>query len=273
MTKNTQERIISAFVLVGIFVGCFLYGRISFFFLAFSVGALAVHEIELNFFNQKQGNFHYIFSQLLFASFFYSNFFLPSQWVSIMIILGVLQCLFLLCYLFMGGGGFKNFYFKIVQIPGMGGFFLGIPFFSIAHIISEPHWRSYVIILCLAVSGMDIMAWFWGRRLGKTKLCPSVSPNKTLEGFIGGALSTMFMLCAVVFLLDPSTFPWKMLILALLVPFSHMGDLIQSKLKRLVGIKDSSSLIPGHGGIYDRVDSIIFTAPFMALLVRLSLLW
>ncbi len=114
---------------------------------------------------------------------------------------------------------------------------------------------------------MDAGAWLSGTLFGKTKLWVAVSPKKTVEGLIGGMiisalLGTTYWSIAQ----GKPTILLAILFLALAL-LSQLGDLVQSKIKRQVGIKDSSSLIPGHGGVYDRIDSLVFVTPFYLLLI------
>lgn|GEM_PF-5213911 len=104
----------------------------------------------------------------------------------------------------------------------------------------------------------DSFAWFFGKTWGKRPLI-SLSPKKTWEGFLGGILSTAIALGLLHYKEKGSNIFIIFLALAIL---SQAGDLLQSKLKRLAGIKDSSFLIPGHGGVYDRLDSLIYILPF-----------
>jgi phosphatidate cytidylyltransferase len=113
----------------------------------------------------------------------------------------------------------------------------------------------------------DTFAYLIGKKFGKKKLKEKISPKKTIEGFIGGLLAVLIA-GVIIFnttLLYSAAF-W--LILALLVSvLGTTGDLIQSKFKRLAGVKDSGRMMPGHGGIYDRLDSIIFASPFIYLFI------
>ncbi len=111
----------------------------------------------------------------------------------------------------------------------------------------------------------DVGAYYVGRRFGKRKLAKKVSPNKSVEGFFGGGLA-----CLITASIWYLIFQDKNLIFYLLLGittwiFCSMGDLVQSKIKRLSKIKDSSNLIPGHGGFFDRFDGFIFAAPFFIL--------
>jgi phosphatidate cytidylyltransferase len=123
----------------------------------------------------------------------------------------------------------------------------------------------------------DIGAYFIGKAFGKRKLAIQISPGKSVEGAIGGLLlSYGYALLCVIYLPFESTlfgawairFGWvaMFLMVTVLVAFSIFGDLFESQLKRLAGVKDSSHLLPGHGGVLDRVDALIPTMPIAALL-------
>ena len=144
---------------------------------------------------------------------------------------------------------------------------------------------SWVLVLSvmLIIWGADICAYFCGRAWGKHKLCPAISPKKTWEGVIGAYVIVIvfFLLCywfcdqKVVFtnfIFERAGFGWGVVILAILIALSIAGDLFESMLKRLAGIKDSSNLLPGHGGFFDRMDSsmpVIPAATWMMLAVLL----
>lgn len=117
----------------------------------------------------------------------------------------------------------------------------------------------------------DTFAYLVGKNFGKQKLFPSISPKKTVEGFLGG----LFFACIASYFI--ARFIGKLsfnnwLILAILISvFGTLGDLIESKFKRQAKVKDSGVIMPGHGGLLDRLDSIIFAAPFVLLYLRLML--
>ena len=120
-----------------------------------------------------------------------------------------------------------------------------------------------LVLVWLADSG----AYFAGRQWGKTKLAPVISPGKTWEGVYGGLLSSL-VFAAVVGGLYSHSFRWTvkfMLVAAVTVLFSVAGDLLESLLKRHSGVKDSGRIIPGHGGIFDRVDSLVAAAPMFLI--------
>lgn len=126
-----------------------------------------------------------------------------------------------------------------------------------------PNGHRWLLTALAIVWAADSGAYFVGRKLGKHKLAPRISPNKTIEGLIGGVVCGL--LAGVGFALfagaTVAQLPAVALVAVVAVLFSVIGDLFESLLKRHVGAKDSSNLIPGHGGILDRVDSFLFAAP------------
>jgi phosphatidate cytidylyltransferase len=111
----------------------------------------------------------------------------------------------------------------------------------------------------------DSFAYLVGKTLGRTKLFPSVSPKKTVEGSVGGFVFTIigtFILAKHEPILNLEQ--W-LIIAVVVVIFGNLGDLVESKLKRHAGVKDSGAILPGHGGLLDRLDSLIFAAPFAYL--------
>lgn len=132
-------------------------------------------------------------------------------------------------------------------------------------------WKA-VLLHCLTIWGGDSGAYYVGVRWGRHRLAPRVSPKKSWEGIVGGTAVTFFgvWFCRTVFFPElPWAIAWSEgLLLAVLAP---VGDLVESLFKRDVGVKDSSDLIPGHGGFLDRTDSLFFSAP--ASLALLALVW
>ena len=128
---------------------------------------------------------------------------------------------------------------------------------------------QHTMIAILAIIwASDSFAYLSGRFLGRTKLFPSVSPKKTVEGFVGGFIGAL--LVATWLSLYSNKDLWKWLIVAsVLVITGTLGDLVESKFKRVAGKKDSGTILPGHGGLLDRLDSLIFASPFAYLVLEL----
>lgn len=118
-----------------------------------------------------------------------------------------------------------------------------------------------LLFLIFLTQGNDVAQYVWGRLFGQRKVAPSVSPNKTVAGYLGGLLTTGALAVAIASYLTPMD--WKhALVAGLIIGFAgFMGDVTISAIKRDIGVKDTGSLLPGHGGILDRIDSLTFTAP------------
>ena len=129
------------------------------------------------------------------------------------------------------------------------------------------------LFLLLAIWATDIGAYAAGRTIGGPKLAPRISPKKTWAGLIGGMLSAALVGLAVALFADAARPGVAFIIAALLAVAGQAGDLFESHMKRRVDVKDSGRLIPGHGGILDRIDGLIFAAPLFALIHALAGGW
>ena len=126
--------------------------------------------------------------------------------------------------------------------------------------------RGLLLFLVFLTEINDIMQFIWGKLLGRHKILPKVSPNKTWEGFLGGVISTTVIGYFLGFL-TPLSAPNVILVSALLAIAGFSGDVVISAIKRDKGIKDMGNGIPGHGGVFDRIDSLSYTAPVFFHLV------
>lgn len=139
-------------------------------------------------------------------------------------------------------------------------------------VCADKAWRVQLLFGLILIWGADISAYFAGHKWGKLKLLPAVSPGKTLAGFMGAVLSSMVI--SVIFwaiitsawLDDGARLVQYLVIGVMTVSVSVMGDLMESMMKRNAGVKDSGQLIPGHGGLLDRIDSMLAALPIFVLL-------
>ena len=147
---------------------------------------------------------------------------------------------------------------------------VGVP---LAHLGLFPRSRYGVVLILIAVVGpwiSDSGAYFAGRFFGRNLLFPSLSPNKTIEGGVGGLLLTILIIAPLSYQLLDFTVAKALIIGAGVSASSQCGDLFESSLKRILDVKDLGTFLPGHGGVLDRVDSLLFTAPavyYISLLV------
>jgi len=124
-----------------------------------------------------------------------------------------------------------------------------------------------LVFLILIVQSSDVLQYVWGKTLGRRKIAPNVSPNKTVEGFLGGVASAT-LLGGALWWATPFTF-WQATGMSLMITLAgFFGGLVMSAIKRDRGVKDYGQMIEGHGGVLDRIDSICFAAPFFFHLTR-----
>ena len=156
----------------------------------------------------------------------------------------------------------NEFTFDNIGFPVLVSLYVGTGF---QNFISARETGLHVLMYALLIVwSTDIGAYMVGRKYGQRKLAPDISPNKTIEGSLGGIASAM-VVSLVYTLIWPLTYG-TIVMLLLTILFSivgQLGDLVESSYKRYYGVKDSGDILPGHGGILDRFDSLLFVFPFM----------
>ncbi|RJG49067.1 phosphatidate cytidylyltransferase [Motilimonas pumila] len=163
----------------------------------------------------------------------------------------------------------KNAWFKaLFGILTLVPFFWSLVTLRGADAMHDPlHGAWLVLFVMLLVWGADTGAYFSGKALGKHKLAPKVSPGKTIEGFVGGLLTTLVVAIIAMFLFEiPGDRQGYFIFSAVMASLaSTLGDLNESMFKREAGLKDSGNLLPGHGGVMDRIDSLTAALPVFTL--------
>ena len=155
--------------------------------------------------------------------------------------------------------------FKDIAYTFLGIFYVVFFIMFVAFIDGMPNGKILIWYAIFAAWGTDVFAYFTGRFIGKHKFS-KVSPKKSIEGCIGGTLGALILMLAYTYFAN--TF-WGQMISVILSLLGQIGDFAASSIKRYVDIKDFSNLIPGHGGMLDRIDSLIFLAPFAYALFTL----
>ncbi|MBQ7245882.1 MAG: phosphatidate cytidylyltransferase [Firmicutes bacterium] len=138
-------------------------------------------------------------------------------------------------------------------------------------LIDETSYGIMVWMVVIVAFGTDIAAYFTGYFLGKHKLCPNLSPKKTVEGALGGVIGATVLGIIFGLIFKIQIFPQIILMSIIGSVMSQLGDLTASAFKRKMGIKDYGNLIPGHGGILDRFDSVLFAAPAVYYYLQLAI--
>lgn len=272
--KESSKRIISGFVFGGIFIAS-LYTHLSFTILTFIFGIISTK--EFNKLTDQSGVGYYIAFSIIYIYFALTEFYLNSSlqlnsWFNdlkdTLLIFSIFVSLFLLRDLFSSKnlpGILVKKYFRFI-------FYITSSFVFIYLIANFKGFYDPSIILgCFILIWVnDSFAYIVGKSFGKQKLFYSISPHKTVEGFLGGLLFCCISASIVSRYVDLTLTTPNWLIIAIIVSvFGTLGDLIESKLKRESNVKDSGKIIPGHGGILDRLDSIIFASPYIYLYLKL----
>jgi phosphatidate cytidylyltransferase len=260
--KGFFVRIISALILLPIAVGSIWYGGAAFQVLLVVGGYLMMREwlaltkIEPKGFGDIYAMGFSLLSIYCFYIYFNSLEGLPVDFFASIFALFVLS--------FAAIYKFENSKAHAIKWLILGILYVGLPLGSLywLHLVAGYKW---VLWLFLIVWGTDIGGYLFGKFIGGPKLAPKISPKKTWAGLFGGViLAVCFSYLALLYLnmvpLPP--FPYAALVLPLI---AQMGDIGESHIKRRFNVKDSSNLIPGHGGILDRVDGLVFVAPVVAI--------
>lgn len=156
----------------------------------------------------------------------------------------------------------------------LGWLILGLVYlpFLLGHLIPLrllPDGRQWIFMTLIVIMSCDTFAYFVGRKIGRHKLYPAVSPNKSVEGGIGGLIGAIFAIMIVKCTFLPILGFFDAALIGLLLGvMGQLGDLFESLLKRACQVKDSGNMIPGHGGILDRLDSLLFVFPLVYYIAR-----
>lgn len=269
--NETVKRSISGSVYVVILISSILYSTQSFFALFGLFLIIATYEfcalVKLN------PIFPIILSASSYAATVYLNLNkvqLDSNLDLILLVITLIvsiKCVFLL---FDQSTTEIQTVSKIIYLVG----YLLLPFIIITKIPFGIKGYNPKIILGIFVLiwTNDTFAYIVGKSIGKHKLCERISPKKTIEGFVGGALFAVLAayLISKYYIEGSRTNLYIWVIFALIVGiFGTIGDLVESKFKRIANVKDSGKIMPGHGGILDRLDSVIFVSPFIFLFYQI----
>ena len=272
--KESNKRIISGSVFGGLFIAS-LYTHVSFALLTFIFGIISTN--EFNKLTNQKGIGYYIVFSVIYIYFALTEYLLninnqPNSWFNdlkdTLLIFSIFISLFLLRDLFST----KNLTIVLIKKYFRFVFYVTSSFIFIYLIANFNGFYDPSIILgCFILIWVnDSFAYMVGKKFGKQKLFYSISPHKTVEGFLGGLLFCCISASIVSRYVDDSISTSNWLTMAIIVSvFGTLGDLIESKFKRESNVKDSGKIMPGHGGILDRLDSIIFASPYIYLFLKL----
>ena len=253
-----KTRILGAILIVGIFVPFLIIGELPFAVFMSVLGILGLYELlKVRETERKFPTLLKIIAYLFTLGFcLYNTNSIEFKYVFDYRVMAALIFIFLSPMVFINNKKKYDFNDALFLIGAV--LFIGLSFNLI--IITRNFDINYVIYLLLITTLTDTFAYITGRLVGSHKLCPRISPKKTIEGLIGGVLMGTFASSAFYLTIINSNISLVLLIMitAILCLVGQLGDLVFSSIKRGYDVKDFSKFIPGHGGILDRFDSLIF---------------
>jgi phosphatidate cytidylyltransferase len=268
--NNTALRVISALCILGALFIFSLFGPKGVAIFLGAVGLLIVDEFTSNMLGHKRKSPTYLIAMCSFGiGYSYFNFINQAPALfNFCTLIAMIINLSLLLYIFCESMEKRKTINFIKRYSFLCGVFFLFPLVSISSLLQSGSWQAWMIFLLFLNFSVDTGAWFFGRRFGRNKLWPSISPKKTIEGAMGGSIFAVLVATIVSMAFFGRISFLIILSFFLISALAQLGDLIESKFKRQLGIKDSSNLIPGHGGVYDRIDSLVFVGPFFVFMMR-----
>ncbi|MGJ7910686.1 phosphatidate cytidylyltransferase [Neobacillus sp. LXY-1] len=255
-----KQRIITAVVAAALFLPIVFYGKFPFVLLTYLLATVGLYELlrmkKINVFSVNgllsflflwvilfPGRYHEILDD-----FYYSKTELGIAFILLMLTYTVIT---------------KNrFHFEDAAFSIMSAVYVGIGFYFFME--TREAGLVYIFYSLFIIWATDSGAYFIGKAMGKNKLWPEISPNKTVEGFIGGVVCSLVVAALFAhFSKIDAGFITLLGVTMVLSVFGQIGDLVQSAYKRHFNVKDSGKILPGHGGILDRFDSLLFVWPLL----------
>ncbi len=252
------KRSISGLVYSMLFIGAILYSKETYLILISTFGFICIWEF-LKLLSLKNIAPYILFLTLI--SLLFSSYDTPLL-IDVLLILCLSGSIQLLVNLFRNKNEYPSSSFQKLDIS-VRYLLLSFIFLMILPFKNGEYEESIILLLVVFVWSNDSFAFFVGKNLGKKKLFESVSPNKTVEGFIGGFFFTLIIAIIISKYIDFLSITQGVIIALMVSCFGTLGDLVESKFKRQVNLKDSGNLMPGHGGLLDRLDSLLFVSPFV----------
>lgn len=305
--ENLLKRIVVAAVAIPVIIMATLWGSYWFLLLIALISSISLYEfyglmrkkgayplVSLGLLTGLLVNITFIYERLQIEVYqFFLNYGFPLRMFSQLQLLLVIEILFVLVViaieLFRSKGSaslniattiagvmiISLFFGTLIRLRELFPFgfpvhqFMGSTFASDDQLLRINAWGGYTVLsLFVSIWVCDTAAYFAGSSFGKHKLFPRVSPGKTWEGAIAGLIGAVAtMILAQIFFLGYLSMVHALVLGTFVGVFGQLGDLVESRLKRDAEVKDSSSLIPGHGGMYDRFDSLVFLAPIVYLYI------
>lgn len=260
---NLLKRGISGLIYSVLFISAIVYSKESYSILIAIFGYICIWEF-LRLINFKNILPYLLFSGLLSLSFLSFDLSVAIKTVLVFSILGSLSLLINLYS--KTPHRYSNLFQKLfITIKYL---LLPFCFLILLPLVNGIYQYSIILSLVIFIWVNDSFAFLVGKNFGKRKLFETISPKKTIEGFIGGVFFTIISAIVLSYFIDFLPMIHWIVIAIIASVLGTIGDLVESKFKRQAGIKDSGTIMPGHGGLLDRLDSLLFVVPFVYLYIH-----
>lgn len=262
-----KQRIVTAIIAAAVFLPIVMYGGLPFIILTYLIASIGLYELL------KMRNINLFTLPGFLSLFILWILLLPEQYQSVLLDLNYskveLSFVAILLFLTYTVATKNRFTFEDVAFSVLGTIYVGLGFFYF--IETREAGPTYIFYSLFIIWATDSGAYFIGKALGKRKLWPEISPNKTVEGSIGGVACALIVAILFSLLTNIDASLLQLLVITLVLSvFGQIGDLVESALKRHYQVKDSGNILPGHGGILDRFDSLLFVWPLISFLNLIS---
>ena len=262
---NLLRRATSGFIYAILFISDIMYSKESYIILISLFGLISLREF-LKLLNFNNSVIYLLFVGLIFVPY------LPihSFFIKLLLALSLSGSVQLLLNLLFKRNKYPINFIQKFDIC-VRYLLFSFTFLILLPFVNGVYEQSVILTLIILIWVNDSFAFFVGKNLGKRKLFESVSPKKTIEGFFGGVLFSLIAAFILSFFCDFLSLTNLIVISLIASILGTAGDLVESKFKRQANTKDSGTIMPGHGGILDRLDSLLFVAPFVYLYIHYSI--
>lgn len=267
--KEFLTRSLTGLIFVALLISSVFYSQTAIYAVFTIFGIVCLYEFSKLI--ALRGAVHYIIFLIILGVFVFWKYFQPELKIEeatlILLVFSMFVSLFLIRDLFskkiIPQTDFKKYLLTTFYMSSSIVFLLLIP-------TVKDTYEPYIILgSFILVWVNDSFAYLTGKNFGKQKLFARISPKKTVEGFLGGLLFSCVASYFIAKFTHTLSFSSWLILAVIISSIGTIGDLIQSKFKRQANVKDSGTILPGHGGIFDRLDSMIFSAPFIYLFLKI----
>ena len=266
--SNLVQRTITGIIFLAIVIGAIVYNKISFFIIFELVVIGAMYEFY-TLAEKKKFNPQKIYGIVIGASLFAANYFFVTNQIKaefFLLFIPVIISVFIVELYKKTEYAFVDIGFTLLGI-----LYIAVPFSFANYIALKGNTYQFQLLLgfFILMWSFDTLAYVFGVSFGKHRLFERISPKKSWEGFIGGLIANVGMAYLISLVFKDLTFTHWAVLSVIVSVFGTYGDLVESSFKRNIDEKDSGSLLPGHGGVLDRFDAVLFTLPLFYVYLQL----